>query len=167
MMTTIVKNCFFLSAIFFRVNKIAKNNIEYMRPFNAIANIHWLAGMEPVVCEKDFNKSIPGIRTGLKNSIKTMPSAKGARAKNIMPITKPSIRDLTTNFVIIIKKFSSPKIKIWFEPMFFSGFFGGFDYIILPTWCAHEESNLNYGIRNPVSCPLNDGRSLSMPLCVA
>ena len=26
--------------------------------------------------------------------------------------------------------------------------------------CAHEESNLNYGIRNPVSCPLNDGRSL-------
>src|SRR3989344_9031654 len=25
-----------------------------------------------------------------------------------------------------IKKFSSPKIKIWFEPMFFSGFFCGF-----------------------------------------
>ncbi len=24
--------------------------------------------------------------------------------------------------------------------------------------CAHEESNLNYGIRNPVSYPLNDGR---------
>ena len=27
----------------------------------------------------------------------------------------------------MIKKFSSPKIKIWFEPMFFSGFFGGFE----------------------------------------
>src|SRR3989344_3967967 len=26
-----------------------------------------------------------------------------------------------------IKKFSSPKIKIWFEPMFFSGFFYGFE----------------------------------------
>src|SRR3989344_605146 len=26
-----------------------------------------------------------------------------------------------------IKKFSSPKIKIWFEPMFFSGFFCGFE----------------------------------------
>src|SRR3990167_7803886 len=26
----------------------------------------------------------------------------------------------------MIKKFSSPKIKIWFEPMFFSGFFCGF-----------------------------------------
>ncbi len=25
--------------------------------------------------------------------------------------------------------------------------------------CAHEESNLNYGIRNPVSYPLNDGRA--------
>ena len=28
---------------------------------------------------------------------------------------------------IFIKKFSSPKIKIWFEPMFFSGFFCGFE----------------------------------------
>src|SRR3989344_9533505 len=27
----------------------------------------------------------------------------------------------------MIKKFSSPKIKIWFEPMFFSGFFYGFE----------------------------------------
>jgi len=27
----------------------------------------------------------------------------------------------------MIKKFSSPKIKIWFEPMFFSGFFCGFE----------------------------------------
>src|SRR3989338_781609 len=27
----------------------------------------------------------------------------------------------------MIKKFSSPKIKIWFEPMFFYGFFCGFD----------------------------------------
>jgi hypothetical protein len=26
----------------------------------------------------------------------------------------------------MIKKFSSPKIKIWFEPMFFVRFFGGF-----------------------------------------
>jgi len=26
----------------------------------------------------------------------------------------------------MIKKFSSPKIKIWFEPMFFFGFFCGF-----------------------------------------
>ena len=26
-----------------------------------------------------------------------------------------------------MKKFSSPKIKIWFEPMFFSGFFCGFE----------------------------------------
>jgi len=26
-----------------------------------------------------------------------------------------------------IKKFSSPKIKIWFEPIFFSGFFCGFE----------------------------------------
>jgi len=26
----------------------------------------------------------------------------------------------------MIKKFSSPKIKIWFEPMFFYGFFCGF-----------------------------------------
>ena len=29
--------------------------------------------------------------------------------------------------VFMIKKFSSPKIKIWFEPMFFSGFFCGFE----------------------------------------
>src|SRR3989344_9549144 len=29
--------------------------------------------------------------------------------------------------MILIKKFSSPKIKIWFEPMFFSGFFCGFE----------------------------------------
>src|SRR3989344_2296045 len=29
--------------------------------------------------------------------------------------------------MIWIKKFSSPKIKIWFEPMFFSGFFCGFE----------------------------------------
>jgi len=27
----------------------------------------------------------------------------------------------------MIKKFSSPKIKIWFEPMFFYGFFCGFE----------------------------------------
>src|SRR3989344_3483497 len=27
----------------------------------------------------------------------------------------------------MIKNFSSPKIKIWFEPMFFSGFFCGFE----------------------------------------
>ena len=26
------------------------------------------------------------------------------------------------------------------------------------SMCVHEESNLNYGIRNPVSYPLNDGR---------
>ena len=29
----------------------------------------------------------------------------------------------------MIKKFSSPKIKIWFEPMFFSGFFCGFGFL--------------------------------------
>ena len=28
-----------------------------------------------------------------------------------------------------IKKFSSPKIKIWFEPMFFYGFFCGFGFL--------------------------------------
>jgi hypothetical protein len=27
----------------------------------------------------------------------------------------------------MIKKFSSPKIKLWFEPMFFYGFFYGFE----------------------------------------
>ena len=27
--------------------------------------------------------------------------------------------------------------------------------------CAHEESNLDYGIRNPVSYPLNDGRKIN------
>src|SRR3989344_1304085 len=31
------------------------------------------------------------------------------------------------HYLIWIKKFSSPKIKIWFEPMFFSGFFCGFE----------------------------------------
>ena len=31
------------------------------------------------------------------------------------------------NLLIWIKKFSSPKIKIWFEPMFFSEFFCGFE----------------------------------------
>jgi len=31
------------------------------------------------------------------------------------------------NLICKIKKFSSPKIKIWFEPMFFSGFFCGFE----------------------------------------
>ena len=31
------------------------------------------------------------------------------------------------NYNRLIKKFSSPKIKIWFEPMFFSGFFCGFE----------------------------------------
>src|SRR3989338_5086218 len=30
------------------------------------------------------------------------------------------------SYTIRIKKFSSPKIKIWFEPMFFYGFFCGF-----------------------------------------
>ena len=42
-----------------------------------------------------------------------------------------------------IKKCSSPKIKIWFAPMFFSGLFCGFERcgsaIILmqfPTWCS-------------------------------
>jgi len=30
-------------------------------------------------------------------------------------------------FEYMIKKFSSPKIKIWFEPMFFYGFFCGFE----------------------------------------
>src|SRR3989344_4803 len=34
---------------------------------------------------------------------------------------------LVYNFRLVIKKFSSPKIKIWFEPMFFSGFFCGFE----------------------------------------
>src|SRR3989344_4605074 len=29
--------------------------------------------------------------------------------------------------ISLMKKFSSPKIKIWFEPMFFSGFFCGFE----------------------------------------
>src|SRR3989344_5872835 len=32
-----------------------------------------------------------------------------------------------SRFLYWIKKFSSPKIKIWFEPMFFSGFFCGFE----------------------------------------
>jgi len=32
-----------------------------------------------------------------------------------------------SRFLFWIKKFSSPKIKIWFEPMFFSGFFCGFE----------------------------------------
>src|SRR3989338_8819509 len=31
------------------------------------------------------------------------------------------------SMVCMIKKFSSPKIKIWFEPMFFYGFFCGFE----------------------------------------
>src|SRR3989338_5221352 len=30
-------------------------------------------------------------------------------------------------FIKFIQKFSPPKIKIWFEPMFFSGFFCGFE----------------------------------------
>jgi len=32
-----------------------------------------------------------------------------------------------SRFLYWIKKFSSPKIKIWFEPMLFSGFFCGFE----------------------------------------
>ena len=38
-----------------------------------------------------------------------------------------------------IKKFSSPKIKIWFEPMFFSGFFCGFERCgsaAFPNFCG-------------------------------
>ena len=104
-MTIIAKRFVFLSDIFFRANKIAKNNIEYMKPFSAIANIHWLTGTEPVVSRKEFNKPIPGIRMGLKNSIKAMPNASGAAAKNTIPNTKPYSKDLITNFVIIVKKF--------------------------------------------------------------
>jgi len=36
------------------------------------------------------------------------------------------MKNMITNAVSMIKKFSSPKIKIWFEPMFFFGFFCGF-----------------------------------------
>ncbi|MBU2109780.1 hypothetical protein KKB71_02420, partial [Patescibacteria group bacterium] len=39
-------------------------------------------------------------------------------------IRKIAVSDFLT---LWIKKFSSPKIKIWFEPMFFSGFFCGFE----------------------------------------
>ena len=28
--------------------------------------------------------------------------------------------------------------------------------LTFPDWCPHEESNLDYGIRNPASYPLND-----------
>ena|SRR3989344_1257141 len=40
------------------------------------------------------------------------------------------IKSGKSSFFIMIKNFSSPKIKIWFEPMFFSGFFCGFE------WCG-------------------------------
>jgi len=47
----------------------------------------------------------------------------------------------------MIKKFSSPKIKIWFEPMFFSWFFCGFERCgsaTFPnTWRAeHQKGNV-------------------------
>src|SRR3989338_3500939 len=46
--------------------------------------------------------------------------------------TKPQVTAAAMAYInptvfIRIKKFSSPKIKIWFEPMFFSGFFCGFE----------------------------------------
>ena len=44
-----------------------------------------------------------------------------------------------SGFLYWIKKFSSPKIKIWFEPMFFSGFFCGFERCgsaVFPNFCG-------------------------------
>ena len=42
------------------------------------------------------------------------------------PERLPEFRE-GSNFHSLFQKFSSPKIKIWFEPMFFSGFFCGFE----------------------------------------
>ena len=63
-----------------------------------------------------------------------------------------------------IKKCSSPKIKIWFAPMFFSGLFCGFErcgsaiiLIQFPTWCPRRESNPHCWLRRPVLYPLSYG----------
>ncbi len=39
----------------------------------------------------------------------------------------------------MIKKFPSPKIKIWFEPMFFCGFFYGFERCGSAAFLVPEE----------------------------
>jgi len=49
----------------------------------------------------------------------------------------------------MIKNFSSPKIKIWFEPMFFSGFFCGFERCGSPPALRLRRA----GAAFPNSCP--------------
>ncbi len=67
--------------------------------------------------------------------------------KNILRLIRKST--LFSNglliFMLMIKKFSSPKVKIWSEPMFFSGFFYGFERCgsaAFPFWCPRQDLNL-------------------------
>ena len=43
-----------------------------------------------------------------------------------------------------IKKFSSPKIKMWFEPN-----------LTISQWCPWKESNPHHWVRSPVLYPLS------------
>ena len=63
-------------------------------------------------------------------SITSEPASAVGKSPVILPIIKPAstcVGKVIWNHQERIKKFSSPKIKIWFEPMFFSGFFCGFE----------------------------------------
>ncbi|OGF51518.1 hypothetical protein A3H04_03195 [Candidatus Giovannonibacteria bacterium RIFCSPLOWO2_12_FULL_43_11c] len=62
------------------------------------------------------------------NAIITKKAAPPVLANAKEGINKENM-DIANNLLLfmMIKKFSSPKIKIWFEPMFFSGFFCGFE----------------------------------------
>ena len=67
--------------------------------------------------------------------------------KNILRLIRKStlFSDGLLIFMLMIKKFSSPKVKIWSEPMFFSGFFYGFERCgsaAFPFWCPRQDLNL-------------------------
>ena len=71
-----------------------------------------------------------------------------------------------SGFLYWIKKFSSPKMlnrefvfipKIEYQ-LVAERSEANQNSLTFPFWCAHEESNLDYGIRNPASYPLNDER---------
>ena len=99
---------------------------RYLLPFVQVSGVscrHLVLLSFRSVCV-DFqweNGTIPLSRTGYYSKCKYSISTNVSQGQQ--KIRKFAVLDL---FLLWIKKFSSPKIKIWFEPMFFSGFFCGF-----------------------------------------
>ncbi len=75
-------------------------------------------------CEcTDYHESLVA---GYWISITPMPLRIAYMGLKVKPNRKSLYCKAFSRFQYWIKKFSPPKIKIWFEPMFFSGFFCGF-----------------------------------------